>query len=132
MNDHSTRIFNYVRDRVHGEFPSCLCTTSPTWGQEESLPALHLSFAFPSGDDETRDSSDTEVWTRTTCDAEAFSGTSAQEDRAILALADQAMGECGFRRSAWHEAPNAADPSVRRFQATWRARLDASGNAAKW
>lgn len=131
MNDHSSKIFNYVRERVTEQYPKCFCTTASVASKDVKLPALKMSFSFPSEDETTRDSSGIEKWTRTVCDAEAYSGTSEQEARAIVAVADEAMARCGFRRSNYAVVPN-ADQSVRRIAVKWRAKLDASGDVAPW
>ena len=131
MNDVSVQVTNHVRARVLAAFPSCLVTTGAVRGQEATLPALLLRFAFPEDVASARDSSGEEVLTRTTCTAEAFSGTSGREARAILVVADDAMRECGLRRSNWSEIPD-ADPSVHRFTATWRACVDRHGVTSSW
>lgn len=131
MNDHSTKIFNYVRARVQEAYPECFCTTAEVSSDDVRLPALLMRFTFPSEDETTRDSSNVELWTRTLCDAQAYSGTSEQEARGILAVADEAMGRCGFRRSNYAQVTN-ADQSVRRYAIKWRAKLDKTGNVAPW
>lgn len=131
MNDYSAIIFNRVRDAVSKKYPKCRCTSSVTAGKKVELPALLVSFAFPSEDTDLADSSGEEVWTRTVCTAEAYSGTSQYEAKGILKTADEAMRSIGFRRSNYTEVPN-VDKSVRRFQITWRAKADRHGNIANW
>lgn len=131
MNDHSTRIFNYVRQEVTKRYPKCTVTSSAINSKDSQLPALLVKFRFPGEDESTRDSSGVELWTRTVVDAQSFSGTSVFEARNILVAADEALARCGFRRSNWTEVSD-ADPSVRRLAATWRAKLDKSGNVAPW
>ncbi len=131
MNDHSTKVFNYLREQVQAKYPECFCTTSPVSSTDSKLPALYVSFTFPSEDTATADSSGEEVFTRTVCDAEAYSGTSAAEARGILSVADDAMRKCGFRRSNYTEVAN-ADQSIRRYAIKWRCKLDKHGNAAAW
>lgn len=132
MNDHSNHLFAYVRQEVLKKYPECFCTTANTSGSEVKLPALYMTFTFPSEDETTIDSSGVELWTKTVCVAEAYSGASAQEARGILAVADAAMRKCGLTRSNYSEVPNAADQTVRRFTATWRGNFNADGVCAKW
>lgn len=131
MNDHSTKIFNYVRSQVQAKYPKCTVTSTPMSTKDLKLPALLVKFRFPGEDESTRDSSGVELWTRTVVEAESYSGTSVFESRNILATADEALARCGFRRSNWTEVAD-ADPSIRRLAATWRAKLDKSGNVAPW
>lgn len=130
MNDFSVAIFNYVRDVVRERYPGCLVTSAPLNSDRPQLPALTIRFSFPSADEATF-SSGGEVFTRTVCDAEAYSGTSAAEARGILALADDAMGRCGFRRSNYTEVAN-ADQTIRRYAIKWRGSVDRDGNVARW
>lgn len=131
MNDHSTRIFNYVRQEVTKRYPKCTVTSGAINSKDSKLPALLVKFRFPGEDESTRDSSGVELWTRTVVGAQSFSGTSVFEARNILVAADEALARCGFRRSNWTEVAD-ADPSVRRLAATWRAKLDKSGTVAPW
>lgn len=131
MNDFSTKLFNYVRDRVKGSYPSCFCTTAPVSSTDTKLPALYMDFSFPAGDESLRDSSGIEKWTRHVCEAEVYSGESYQEARGIASVADEAMQACGFRRTSFQRRDN-LDPTVRRMAISWRAQLDASGNAARY
>lgn len=131
MNDFSTRYLGYVREQVADKFPKCFVTTTPVSAKDSKLPALYVIFSSPSATPGTEDSSGTEAWTRTTVTAEAYSGTSLQEARAIIALADEAFYRLGFRRSNLTEVPN-ADTSVRRVAATWRASVGADGTTANW
>ena len=131
MNDFSAKYTSYVREQVRAKFPSCFVTTAPVNSKDRKLPALYLSYSFPSPTPGTDDSSGSEVWTRTKVVAEAYSGTSVQEAKAIISVADEAFYRLGFRRSNLSEVPN-ADTSVRRLTATWRASVDASGTAANW
>lgn len=131
MNDFSTTYVRYLADRVTARFPSCFVTMSSVGTKDTRLPALYVSFSFPSPTPGTEDSSGREVWTRTSVSAQAFSGTSLQEARAIIEEADAAMYALGFRRSNLTEVPN-ADMSIRRMAATWRASVDANGTTAAW
>lgn len=131
MNDVSAQVTTHVRARVTAAFPSCLVTSGAVRGQEATLPALLIRFTFPEDVAAARDSSGEEVLTRTVCVAESFSGTSGREAREILAVADDAMRECGFRRSNYTELPD-ADASVRRYSATWRACVDRDGVTSSW
>lgn len=132
MNDKSNRIFTYIKQQVQAKYPKCFCTTANVSSSDVQLPALYVQFAFPSEDETSIDSSGVELWTRTTCTAESYSGTSAQEAKGILAIADAAMKKCGFSRSNYTEVPNAADATVRRFSATWRGKVNADGVVARW
>lgn len=131
MNDFSAKYTSYVREQVAAKFKSCFVTTSPVNSKDKKLPALYLSYTFPSQTPGTEDSSGSESWTRTRVVAEAYSGTSMQEAKAIIAVADEAFYRLGFRRSNLSEVPN-ADTSVRRVTATWRASVDAMGTTANW
>lgn len=132
MNDYSNQIFTYIEEQVLAKYPDCFCTTSNTSGSSVTLPTLYIQFAFPSEDTTTIDSSGVENWTRTTCTAECYSGTSAQEAKGILGVMDEAMHKRGFSRSNYTEVPNAADPTIRRFSATWRAKVNSEGTCARW
>lgn len=131
MNDFSAKVFNYVRGRVSERYPKCFCTTAPVSSTDTRLPALYMAFSFPECDPSTLDSSGTEKWTRHVCEAQVFSGESLQEARGIAKLADEAMLACGFRRTSFGAMDN-IDPTVRRIGISWRAQLDASGNASSY
>lgn len=131
MNDFSTTYLGFVRKEVVAKYPRCFVTTSPVSERGAKLPALYVRFASPMATPGTEDSSASEAWTRTRVTAEAYSGTSLQEARGIIALADEAFYRLGFRRSNLTEVPN-ADASIRRVSATWRASVDADGTTAEW
>ena len=50
MNDHSTRIFNYVRQEVTKRYPKCTVTSSAINSKDSQLPALLVKFRFPGED----------------------------------------------------------------------------------
>lgn len=131
MNDFSAKYTSYVREQVVAAFPKCFVTASPVNSKDSKLPALYLAFSCQSPTPGTEDSSGSESWTRTKAVAESYSGTSLQEAKAIIAIADEAFYRLGFRRSNMSEVPN-ADTSVRRVTATWRASVDAVGTTATW
>nr|DAT29555.1 MAG TPA: hypothetical protein [Caudoviricetes sp.] len=131
MNDFSAKYTSFVREQVTAKFPGCFVTTAPVNSKDRKLPALYLRYEFPSPTPGTEDSSGAEAWTRTKVTAEAYSGTSMQEAKSIIAVADEAFYRLGFRRSNLSEVPN-ADTSIRRVTATWRASVDATGTTANW
>lgn len=131
MNDFSDRLFSYMRQQVQLSHPSCFCTTAAVESTETKLPALFAEFSFPEVDARTVDSSGEELWTPTVIDAEVYSSTSLQEAKAIAKAADEAMRECGFRRTSMGPREN-ADPTVRRIAISWRGQLDASGTVARY
>lgn len=131
MNDYSARIFSYVREAVTEAHKGVFVTSAAFDINEKRLPALLVKFTFPGEDESTIDSSGREVFTRTVCDAEAYSGTSASEARSILATADEAMRRCGFHRTNYTEVPD-SDASIRRYAIKWRAKVDRNGNVARW
>lgn len=131
MNDFSSRVFTFVRNQVEAKYPGCFCTTAQVNSTDKKLPALYMDFSFPDIDTRTIDSSGEEKWTPTVVEAEVYSSTSLQEAKGILKVADEAMRKCGFRRTSMGTREN-ADPTIRRMAASWRAQLDASGNAARY
>ena len=128
MNDYSLEILAAVRGDVESAHPGCTVTTSAITSEDASLPALWLAFTFPG---EYAADSSGEAWTGTVVDAQAYSGTSEREARAIISTVDSCLRRMGFRRSNYTQVPN-ADPSVRRIAAKWRARVDRDGNVAAW
>jgi hypothetical protein len=130
MNDYSNAMFTRVASAVEARHRGCTCSTAP-FSSDVSLPALYVRFAFPGMDEQTADSSGEEVFTLTTCVADAYSGTSMQAAKAIISTMDAEMRRMGFRRSAWDEVPN-ADATIRRVQAKWRAKVGMSGQVAAW
>lgn len=131
MNDYSNRLFSYMRQQVVASYPSCFCTTASVQSTDAKLPALYAEFSFPAVDERTVDSSGEEKWTPTVIDAEVYSATSLQEAKGIAKVADDAMRECGFRRTSMGPREN-ADPTVRRIAISWRGQLDSSGTVAKY
>lgn len=131
MNDRSNEILSLVRADLKGPYPSLLVTSRTITDSEAHFPTLYVRFSFPQETPGTHDSSGTEKWTRTRCVADAYSRTSLQEAKGIIAAMDASMGRLGFSRSNWTEVPT-ADPSVSRVQATWLASVSASGDVAAW
>lgn len=131
MNDKSNEILSLVRKELKKSYPDLLVTTRTLSDPEAHFPTLYVRFSFPSATPGTRDSSDVEKWTRTRCVADAYSRTSLQEAKGIIAVMDAEMGRLGFSRSNWTEVAT-ADASVSRVQATWRASVNASGDVARW
>ena len=131
MNDFSGRLFAYMRQQVQAAYPSCFCTTATVRSTDIKLPALFAEFSFPAIDERTVDSSGEEIWTPTVIDVEVYSSNSLQEAKGIAKAADDAMRECGFRRTSMGPREN-ADPTVRRIAISWRGQLDTSGTVAKY
>lgn len=131
MNDRSNEILTIVRKPLSERWPDLFVTTRTIADPDSHFPTLYVRFAFPQETPGTHDSSGEERWTRTSCTADAYSRTSLQEAKAIIAAMDGTMGRLGFSRSNWTEVPT-ADASVSRVQATWRASVSSSGDVARW
>lgn len=129
MNDYGTVIFNEVREAVTAAYPGCFCTTASVASDDTNLPALYVSVDFPGETEGTADSSGVELWTRTTVTAQAYSGTSDREAQGIIRVVDERLRRTGFRRSNYTRVPN-ADPSIRRYTATWRGNVNGRGEVA--
>lgn len=131
MIDKSNEILSLLKKPLLAKYHKLTITTVQLSDQKADFPALYVKFSFPSELPGTHDSSGVEKWTRTKCVAEAYSRTSMQEAKGIIALMDTEMSKLGFSRSNWTEVPN-ADASIRRIQATWRGAVNRSGDVAAW
>ncbi|MBY4798351.1 hypothetical protein K6V98_08330 [Collinsella sp. AGMB00827] len=130
MNDFSLEIFNEIRKVAEAIPGGCFCTTSPITGKAK-LPAIYVVI-LPLGEDtKTADSSGEEIWTRTTVEIQAYSGTTEHAARGIIRAVDDRLRNMGFRRSNYTLVPN-SDPSIKRVSAKWRARINSGGAIAVW